>query len=183
VDATIAGVLSLDEVAPSFTLEGVAGGRIVRWSLDGARKGWVVLFFYPADFTFVCPTEMRGFQARLPEFREKGCEVVAVGVDDVASHQAWAQELGGLDFPLLSDPTREVCRAFGVLSKVDDRPWRATFVLAPGGRVAHLTVTPQNVGRSVEETLRVLSALQTGRLCPADWHPGQPTGEADPVRR
>jgi alkyl hydroperoxide reductase subunit AhpC len=76
-----------------------------------------------------------------------------------------------------------VSRAWGVLSGEDDRPWRATFILAPGGRVAHLTVTPQNVGRSVEETLRVLAALQTGRLCPADWHPGQPSFEPASVRR
>ena len=176
-------MLSLDEIAPSFTLEGVAGGKTSRWSLDDVRRGWAVVFFYPADFTFVCPTEMRGFQARLPEFREKGCAVLAIGVDDLASHEAWARELGGLDFPLLSDPTREVSRAFGVLSSEDDRPWRATFILAPGARVAHLTVTPQNVGRSVEETLRILAALQTGRLCPADWKPGQPTFDRATMHR
>ena len=176
-------MLSLDEAAPPFALEGVAGGKVGRWSLDDLRQGWTVLFFYPADFTFVCPTEMHGFQARLREFRDQGCEVVAIGVDDIASHQAWAQELGGIDFPLLSDPAREVCRAWGVLSKGDDRPFRATFILAPGGRVAHLTVTPQNVGRSVEETLRVLAALQTGRLCPADWKPGQPTSPLAPAAR
>ena len=176
-------MLSLDETAPSFTLEGVAAGRVSRWSLDDLRQGWAVVFFYPADFTFVCPTEMRGFQARLHEFRQRSCEVVAIGVDDLASHQAWAQELGGIDFPLLSDPTREVCRAWGVLSQEDDQPFRATFILSLGARVAHLTVTPQNVGRSVEETLRVLAALQTGRLCPADWKPGQPTFDSEPVRR
>jgi alkyl hydroperoxide reductase subunit AhpC len=168
-------VLSLDDTAPSFTLEGVADGSVGRFSMDDLRRGWAVVFFYPADFTFVCPTEMKGFQARLAEFRERGCAVVAISVDEVESHRAWAEELGGLSFPLLSDPTRETCRAFGVLSERDGRPWRATFVLAPGGRVAHMTVTPQNVGRSVDETLRVLAALQTGRMCPADWRPGQPT--------
>jgi peroxiredoxin (alkyl hydroperoxide reductase subunit C) len=177
-------VLSLDEIAPSFRLEGVAGGRVSRVSLEDLRRGWAVIFFYPADFTFVCPTEMKAFQASLSEFRERGCDVVAIGVDDVESHRAWAEELGGIDFPILSDPTREVCGAWGVLSKENDRPWRATFVLAPGGRVAHVTVTPQNVGRSVEETLRIVSALQTGRLCPADWRPGQPSFPLtpDPVR-
>jgi peroxiredoxin (alkyl hydroperoxide reductase subunit C) len=120
---------------------------------------------------------MKGFQARLDEFRRLGCEVIAIGVDGVESHRAWAEELGGIDFPLLSDPTRATCRAWGVLSEKEDRPWRATFVLSPGARVAHLTVTPQNVGRSVDETLRVLAALQTGRMCPADWRPGEPTLE------
>jgi alkyl hydroperoxide reductase subunit AhpC len=173
-------VLSLDEVAPSFTLEGVAGGHGGRFSLDDVRRGWAVVFFYPADFTFVCPTEMKGFQARLGEFRDLGCQVMAIGVDDVDSHRAWAEELGGIDFPLLSDPTRATCRAWGVLSEKEGRPWRATFVLAPGGRVAHLTVTPKNVGRSVDETLRVLAALQTGRMCPADWRPGDATLSPDP---
>lgn len=134
----------------------------------------------PADFTFVCPTEMRGFQSRLSEFGGIGCQVLAIGVDDVESHRAWAEELGGIDFPILSDPTREVCRAYGVLSEPDGRPFRATFVLAPGARIAHLTVSPRNVGRSVEETLRVMAALQTGRMCPADWQPGQPTLEPGP---
>lgn len=174
-------MLNLDVTVPSFSLEGVAGGRADRFSMDDLRRGWAVVFFYPADFTFVCPTEMRGFQNRLQEFRARGCEVVAISVDDVDSHRAWADELGGITFPLLSDPTRETCRAWGVLSEKDGRPWRATYVLAPGGRVAHVTVTPQNVGRSVEETLRVLAALQTGRMCPADWHPGQPTLDEAPV--
>jgi len=172
-------VLGLNAKAPDFTLPGVQGGKDGRWTLAELSADWVVLFFYPADFTFVCPTEMRGFQDRLPRFRELSCQVLAIGTDDLASHRAWAEELGGLDFPLLSDPTREACRAYQVLGE-DDRPWRATFVIAPGGVVAHLTVTPANVGRSVEETLRVLAALQTGRLCPADWHPGQPTGPEAP---
>jgi peroxiredoxin 2/4 len=172
-------VLGLNAAAPAFTLPGVAAGRPGRWSLDDVRGGWAVLFFYPADFTFVCPTEMRAFQDHLPRFRELSCPVLAIGTDGLDSHRAWAEELGGLDFPLLSDPTREACRAYGVLGE-DDRPWRATFVLAPGAHVAHVTVSPANVGRSVEETLRVLAALQTGRLCPADWHPGQATGPEAP---
>jgi alkyl hydroperoxide reductase subunit AhpC len=170
-------VLVVNAKAPDFSLDGVASGKVRRYSLDEFRRGWTVLFFYPADFTFVCPTEMRGFQARLPEFRSRDCEVVAVGVDDVDSHVAWARELGGIDFPILSDPTRQTTRAYGVLSEEDDRPWRATFVLAPEARVAHVTVSPMNVGRSVEETFRVVAALQTGRLCPADWRPGEPTLE------
>ena len=173
-------MLGLNAEAPGFSLPGVAGGNDGRWTLDDVRAGWAVLFFYPADFTFVCPTEMRGFQDRLPQFQQLSCRVLAIGTDDLASHRAWAEELGGLDFPLLSDPTRETCRAYGVLG-ADERPWRATFVLAPGARVAHLTVTPANVGRSVEETLRVLAALQTGRLCPADWRPGQATGPEAPA--
>jgi peroxiredoxin 2/4 len=104
-----------------------------------------------------------------------GVAVAGVSIDDTASHEKWAQELGGVSFPLLSDTTKSVCQAYGVLNPDDGRAFRATIIIAPEGRVAYLVVSPLNVGRSVEETLRVLQALQTGRLCPADWRPGQNT--------
>ena len=169
-------MLRLNQEAASFSLEGVQGGRVRRFSLAEFRRRWLVLFFYPADFTFVCPTEVRTFQKRLPDLAAMDAMVVAVSPDDVATHEQWARELGGIDFPLLSDPAREGCRAYEVLDEQEDRPYRATFVITPDGRIAWLTVSPMNVGRSVEETLRVVQALQTGRLCPADWHPGDPTG-------
>ncbi len=175
-------MLGLNEEAPAFRLRGVAAGATRSFSLPDFRGRWVVLFFYPADFTFVCPTELRGFQARIREFDEKGATVVGVSVDDVTSHEAWAEELGGITYALLSDPDGAVSRAYGVLDPEEGRPFRATFVITPQGRIAHATVSPLNVGRSVEETLRTLSALQTGRLCPADWRPGQPTLEAGPRR-
>jgi peroxiredoxin (alkyl hydroperoxide reductase subunit C) len=175
-------VLRLEAEVPDFSLDGVEGGRVRRYSLADLRGGWAVLFFYPADFTFVCPTEMRSFHERLPEFRALGCAVMAIGVDDIDSHRAWAEELGGVGFPILSDPGRVATRAYGVLSP-EDRPWRATFVLDPGARLAHLTVSPANVGRSVEETRRVVAALQSGRLCPADWRPGEPTLEPTTAHR
>jgi alkyl hydroperoxide reductase subunit AhpC len=169
-------VLELNANAPDFRLEGVEQGRRRRFSLSEYRRRWVVLFFYPADFTFVCPTEMRGFQTRLPELTAMDAVVLAVSPDAVATHEEWARELGGLDFPLLSDAERAVGRAYGVLDEREGRPYRATFVVNPQGRIGYLTISPMNVGRSVEETLRVLQALQTGRLCPADWHPGEATG-------
>jgi alkyl hydroperoxide reductase subunit AhpC len=169
-------VLSLNAEAPPFTLEGVQSGRVRCFSLAEYRRRWAVLFFYPADFTFVCPTEVRAFQQRLPEITAMDAAVLAIGPDDVATHEQWARELGGIDFPLLSDRERAVCRAYEVLDEREDRPYRATFVLTPDGRIGWLTVSPMNVGRSVEETLRVVQALQTGRLCPADWRPGEATG-------
>lgn len=169
-------MLRLNEEAPDFSLEGVQQGQVRRFSLGEFRRRWVVLFFYPADFTFVCPTEMRGFQRRLPELTAMDAVVLAISPDEVATHEEWARELGGLSFPLLSDREREVSRAYGVLDARENRPYRATFVVTPQGRVGYVTVSPMNVGRSVEETLRVLQALQTGRLCPADWHPGDATG-------
>ena len=172
-------MLTLNVEAPAFSLEGVEGGKVRRFTLADYRGRWVMLFFYPADFTFVCPTEIRGFQTRLGEFEACNCVILAISVDEVASHQAWAAELGGVAYPLLSDPTRATCRAYGVLNEADGRAFRATAVVSPEGRIAYLLVSPMNVGRSVDETLRVVEALQTGRLCPADWRPGTPTLDAD----
>ncbi len=102
-------------------------------------------------------------------------------MDDIESHRAWAAELGGVGYPLLSDPARLAARAYEVLNEADDRAFRATFVVGPEGRVTYFVVSPMNVGRSVDETLRVVRALQTGRLCPADWQAGDPT--LDPALR
>lgn len=174
-------MIGLNVPAPDVALDAVVDGQVRRIRLGDFRGRWVVLCFYPADFTFVCPTEIRGFQARRTEFSGRGAEILAVSVDDVESHRAWAAELGGVAFPLLSDPTREATRAYGVLNEADGRAFRATFIVGPDGRIAYFVVSPMNVGRSVDETLRVLEALQTGRLCPADWRPGDPT--LDPALR
>jgi alkyl hydroperoxide reductase subunit AhpC len=168
-------MVTLNAPAPEIVLDGIVDGRVRRYRLSDFRGRWVVLFFYPADFTFVCPTEIRGFHARHAEFAARNCQILAVSVDDIESHRAWAAELGGVGFPLLSDPGREAARAYEILDETDARAFRATFVIGPEGRVGYLVVSPMNVGRSVDETLRVLDALQTGRLCPADWRAGDPT--------
>src|SRR5437773_10966828 len=172
-------MLDLTAPAPPFTLEGAHQGKRRPFSLSDFRQKWVVLFFYPADFTFVCPTEVVGFSTRLAEFDALDAAVLGISVDDVETHRAWAAELGGVAFPLLSDKSGDVCRAYGVLDDSEQRAWRATVVVSSGGTVAYHVVSPMNVGRSVEETLRVLRALATGRLCPADWQPGQPTLDPD----
>ena len=168
-------MLTLNVEAPEFALEGVQDGSVRTWKLPDFRGSWLVLFFYPADFTFVCPTEIRGFEKHIAEFRQRRCAIAGISVDDLASHAAWVQELGGLSFPLLSDPEGRVARDYGVLNPEDGRAFRATFLVTPDGRLAWTVVSPMNVGRSVSETLRVLDALQTGRLCPADWRPGEET--------
>jgi alkyl hydroperoxide reductase subunit AhpC len=168
-------MIRLNTPAPDIVLDGIADDRVRSYRLSDFRGHWVVLFFYPADFTFVCPTEIRGFHARRAEFAQRDCQILGVSVDDVESHRAWVNELGGVGFPLLSDPARVATRAFEVLNETDTRAFRATFVVDPAGRVAYFVVSPMNVGRSVDETLRVLEALRTGRLCPADWRAGDPT--------
>jgi alkyl hydroperoxide reductase subunit AhpC len=171
-------MLRLGDEAPDFELPGVIRGEVRRFRRADFRRRWLVLFFYPADFTFVCPTELQGFQARLREFAQADATIAGVSADDVESHRAWVKELGGIDYPLLSDTDRTACRAYGVLNDAEGRPYRATFMVSPEARIAHMTISPMNVGRSVEETLRVIQALQTGRLCPADWRPGTPTLDA-----
>jgi alkyl hydroperoxide reductase subunit AhpC len=168
-------MLDLNADAPPFALEGVEGDAVRRFALADFRGRWLVLFFYPADFSFVCPTEVVGFQKRLPDFGRLGAAVVGVSTDDVASHRAWATELGGVTYPLLADPAREVSRGYGVLNAADGRAYRATVIVSPDGKIAYQVVSPMNVGRSVDETMRVLEALQTGKMCPADWKPGEPT--------
>jgi len=168
---------NLNAPAPPLSLPGVERGVERRWTLADLRGHWVVLFFYPADFTFVCPTEVVGFHRRLKDFADCDARVLGISNDDVAMHRAWAEELGGIDFPLLSDADGAVARAYGVLNEADGRAFRATVIVSPAGLIAYVVVSPMNVGRSVEETLRVLRALRTERLCPADWKPGEPTLE------
>jgi peroxiredoxin 2/4 len=170
----------LEAPAPDFTLDALLpDGRTNRVGLRSLRGSWVVLFFYPADFSFVCPTEVRGFAARYPDFRDAGAEVLGASPDDLDTHRAWAQELGGLPYPLLSDAGNQVAASYGAAAAGQPRPDRATFVVDPEGRLLFAERVARNVGRGVGETLRVLQALQTGRLCPADWRPGDETFELD----
>lgn len=172
-------MLSVGEPAKPFSLVAAENGKTRTASLQEWKGKWVVLFFYPKDFTFVCPTEVVGFHQRLEVFRAEGAVVLGVSPDSVESHLAWAKELGGIGYPLLSDPELAVCRAYGVLDPARGVPVRATFVIDPKRVIAYAVASHMNVGRSVEETLRVLRALKTGKLCPADWQPGEEPFAAD----
>jgi peroxiredoxin (alkyl hydroperoxide reductase subunit C) len=173
--------MTTGEKAPRLVLEGVFGEKKISFDLASRKGAWTVVVFYPADFSFVCPTEVTGFSKRAAEFEALKTQVVAVSVDPVATHDAWAKELGGVAIPLLSDPAGAAIRAWGAGDPGDaPRALRATFIVDPVLDVAWMTASPRNVGRSVEETLRVLKALQTGRAGPADWKPGDPSGEPLP---
>jgi peroxiredoxin (alkyl hydroperoxide reductase subunit C) len=140
---------------------------------------WLILFFYPLDFTFVCPTEIKAFSERYSDIQKAGAEVVAVSTDSVFSHKAWIQTpsekggLGPIHYPLASDITKEVSRDYGVLIEDKGIALRGLFVIDPDGVLQYQVVHSLNIGRSVDETLRVLEALKTGGLCAADWKPGQ----------
>ncbi|WP_082002755.1 peroxiredoxin [Geobacter sp. OR-1] len=167
--------------APDFALDAVTGtepGReFSRLSLNDFRKKWLVLFFYPADFTFVCPTEIKGFNDNLNTFRKLGAEVVGISTDSKWSHLAWIKrgDLGKLDYPLLADFTKKTARLYGVLDEETGVAKRGLFIIDPQGVIQYQVVHNADVGRSIEETIRVLEALQTGGLCPLGWKPGQKT--------
>ncbi len=150
------GLLRIGDNAPDFNVDGFFQGKVTKCSLASCKGKWLVLFFYPADFTFICPTEVTGFSK---------------------SHRSWAEELGGLEYPLLSDENKTLSRDYGVLDEKEGVALRATFIINPAGIIYYQVVSHVNVGRSVEETLRVLKALRTERLCPSDWQPGEPTGD------
>ncbi len=148
----------------------------VRLSDYGGK--WLVMFFYPADFTFVCPTEITAMNERLQEFKNLNADVLAVSCDSVYSHKAWINTppsetgLGAIDYPIAADFTKEVARKYDVLVENVGQALRGLFIIDPEGIVRYQVVHDMNIGRSVDETLRVLEALQTGGLCAVNWQPG-----------
>ena len=145
---------------------------------DYAGK-WLVLLFYPLDFTFVCPTELTAFSDRLDEINGVGAEVIGISTDSVHSHKAWiktpreANGIEGLRYPLASDVGGKLARAYNILVEESNIALRGLYILNPEGKLQYEVVHDLNIGRSVDETLRVLQGLQTGGLCAADWTPGQ----------
>jgi alkyl hydroperoxide reductase subunit AhpC len=174
--------------APAFDLEAVHQGQFKRLSNADFAGKWLVLFFYPLDFTFVCPTEILAFSDRKAEFEKLGAEIVGASIDSKFCHLAWTQTerrkggIEGLSFPLLADVNRQLARDYGVLSD-DGVALRGLFIIDPDGIVQHATINNTAVGRSVDETLRTLQAFQyvreTGEVCPANWKPGALTMKPD----
>lgn len=169
--------------APDFTLETVLGNGqdFGQASLADYKGKWLVFFFYPLDFTFVCPTEITALSQAAEEFKKLNTEILGVSVDSKHSHRAWINTpvndngLGQLAFPLAADITKSVARDYGVLIEEEGIALRGLFIIDPEGEVKYQVVNHNDVGRSVEETLRVLQALQSGGLCAMNWKPGQQT--------
>jgi len=139
---------------------------------------WLVMFWYPKDFTFVCPTEIASFNKHYDEFQSKNTVLIGASTDSEFVHLAWRQnhrDLKGLRFPLLADTSKSLAEALGVLETEEKVAYRATFVVDPEGIIRHVSVNDLNVGRNIHEVLRVLEALQTGMLTPCDWEPGEET--------
>lgn len=169
--------LQVGRKAPAFSTDALMpDGSFKKLSLSDFKAKWVVLFFYPLDFTFVCPTEIRSFDEHHAQFKKAGAEVLSVSTDSVFSHKAWvAHGLGKVQFPMLADTPHELSKAYGVLIKEKGIALRGTFIIDPDGILRWFIVSSGSVGRSVKETVRALRALQSGELCPVEWEVGGKT--------
>lgn len=169
-------MIKLGSQAPDFKLKGYFDGKFKEYTLKDYKNKWLVLFFYPLDFTFVCPTEIKEFSRQHANFKKANAEVLGISVDSEHSHKAWAEgPLGKLNFPLLSDFHKRMSEDYEVLSEEDGTAHRGTFIVDPYGKIRYFVLSDDDVGRSVAETLRVVKALQTGKLCPVEWKPGEKT--------
>lgn len=175
-------MLGLSKKFPNFKLTGVVsdspadGFREI--SNETYRGKWLVVFFYPKDFTFVCPTEIKGFADSNSDFQDRDAQVLAVSTDSEFVHQAWRsqkQELKDLPFPMLSDIRRDLSQSLGILDEAEGVAQRATYIVDPDGIIRFISVNDLSVGRNPKEVLRVLDALQTDELCPCNWQKGEET--------
>lgn len=185
--------LRVGQTAPDFSATAVVDLEFKEIKLSDYRGKYVVLFFYPLDFTFVCPTEITAFSDRYDEFKALNTEILGVSVDSEFSHLAWIQTdrksggLGDLNYPLVSDIKKEISTAYNVLVAEAGIALRGLFIIDREGVVQHATINNLAFGRSVDETLRVLQAIQyvqshPDEVCPAGWKPGEKTMNPDPVK-
>ncbi len=179
--------LLVEHNAPKFKGFVVVGGDVSKLNADNAFKEislddykgkWVVLFFYPLDFTFVCPTEIEEFGNTYEEFKKINCEVIACSTDSKHSHLAWRRthpSLNNLPYPMLADFTREISRSYEILREETGYALRGLYIIDPNGMLQYSVIHTEDVGRNSAEVLRVIKALQTGKQTPCNWTPGQKT--------
>jgi peroxiredoxin 2/4 len=177
--------------APEFTAKAVINGSQIvdEFSLSSYRGKHVVLWFYPLDFTFVCPTELHAFQEKLGEFEKRNTQVIACSVDSWYSHAAWLDTpknkggIKGVTYPIVADFNKEITKAYDILCEDVSAAYRGLFLIDKDGIVRHEVVNDLPLGRSVDETLRMVDALQfneaNGEVCPANWHQGEEAMKAD----
>ncbi len=181
-------MLTIGDRLPAFRLkaagpEAEPGMPLPELTDESFPGQWKLLFFWPKDFTFVCPTEILGFDAAFEEFAARNCAIIGASTDTDAVHVAWRlsrADLGRVRFPWLADHNKRLASALGILDPAEGVARRATFLVDPDNIIRFVYVTDDGVGRSPEEVLRVLDALQTGALCPCGWKPGDET--IDPKR-
>lgn len=176
-------MLQVGSVIPDFDVEVFHNNDVRTVKLSDYRGQWLVLIFYPADFTFVCPTELEEAAHYYAEFKKQGAEVLSVSTDTVYAHKAWHDQspsIKQIQFPMVADPTGKVCRAFGTYIEDKGLSWRGSFIVDPDGVLKVAEIHDNAVGRSTEEILRKLQAARfvrehQGEVCPASWKPGAKT--------
>ncbi len=185
--------VKVGETVPDFEFEAYQGDEIKVMSLSKLRGKWVVLVFYPADFTFICPTELEELAKLYPKFKEANAEVISVSTDNVHTHKAWhnaSEGIRAITYPMAADPSGKLASAFGVLVEGDGvaltpdegLALRGTFIIDHNGVLRSMEVSDNSIGRKGAETLRKLQAAQyveshKGQVCPASWEPGSDTLE------
>ena len=178
-------MLTVGDTLPSFDLKAVVStapkAAFAQINEQSNQGKWKILFFWPKDFTFVCPTEIASFGKLYEDFADRDAVVYGVSTDSEFVHLAWRQshpDLADLPFPMLADIKRELSGALGVLDKQEGVCLRATFIVDPDGVIRFVSVNDLNVGRNTQEVLRTLDALQTDELCPCNWQKGEEVLEA-----
>ena len=177
--------------APSWKADAVVGSEFKTLSSQDYTGKWKVLFFYPLDFTFVCPTEITAFSDSMDKFRELNCEIIGCSVDSKFSHLAWSKQprkeggIANVSYPILADITKEIARSFGVLLEDGGVALRGLFIIDDNDTIQHASINNLGVGRNVNETLRLVEAFQYtaqhGEVCPMNWTKDQDSMKPDPT--
>lgn len=174
-------MIKINSTVPDFEAEIYQNGDIKKVKLSKYKGKWVVLVFYPADFTYVCPTELEDTADFYPQFKKAGAEVISISTDTAFAHKVWhetSKAIGKIQYPMMADPTGNIARMFGVYLEDEGMALRGTFIIDPDGVLKTIEIHNNDIGRSAEETLRKLEAGKFvrehpgGNVCPANWKPG-----------
>lgn len=176
-------MVKIGEKIPDFETDAYADGEFKKIKLSDYRGKWLVLVFYPADFTFVCPTELQQLAELHPKFLEEGAEILSISTDTHFTHFAWhdsSEAIGKVKYPMLGDPSMKICREFGTLIEEEGLSLRGTFIIDPEGVLKYMSIHDNSIGRNANEILRMVKAAKfvsehDGEVCPANWEPGEDT--------
>ncbi|MFN3910314.1 MAG: peroxiredoxin [Candidatus Anstonellaceae archaeon] len=176
-------MLNINDLAPEFNADAFVDGEIKKINLLDYRGKWIVLFFYPADFTFVCPTELGELAQKYEKIKSLGGEVLSVSTDTVFVHKAWhdnSPTIKKIKFPMIADPSQKICKNYNTLIKEEGLAIRATYIIDPDGRIKAFEFHDNSIGRNIDEVIRKIEAAKFVRekgqeVCPANWKPGDKT--------
>ena len=176
-------MVTINEKAPDFTSDALINNETKKISLSDYKGKWIILFFYPADFTFVCPTELGELADNYNKIKEIGAEIISISTDTVFVHKAWhdnPETIKKITFPMLADPTGKVSKSYGTYIEEEGLSLRATFIINPEGIIKAFEFHDNDIGRSINELLRKINAAKfirehKGQVCPMNWQPGEKT--------